>query len=242
MPTIRPLDWDSALFGRKIGVLEIERGAAADVETGVAAARAGAFDYILCRPAIDDSPVVHALGQSRFYMSDLGVTWTLGAASWKSTGVRDADIVRATETDIPALQDLISFMFPDSRFYNDPFFSTDDAELLHREWIRNSVTGAAADAVFWLPRSGFVTVKQRGDAGEIVLIGVAAAERRRGTGSRLLSAAMAYLIERGAAVVSVRTQLRNLRASNFYRARGFCLGAADVTFSRIVSGDRGRDI
>jgi hypothetical protein len=45
---------------------------------------------------------------------------------------------------------------------------------------------------------------------------------------------MAWFGAQGAARVTVRTQLRNLGASNFYRAQGFVLAGTDLTFSRIL--------
>ena len=236
-PSLRALEWDSALFGRKMGVLEVDAGAHADVERGLDAARREGYAYLICRPAVDDAAVIAALGAARFYLSDAGVTWTTETAARRAgwTLPTDAGIVQAQERDVPALQDLIRMMFPDSRFYTDRFFSTDEAELLHREWIKNSVTGQAADLVLWKPNEGFVTLKRRGSTGEIVLIGVKERLRRQGLGAQLLAAAMAHFVSNGVTRVDVRTQLRNLRASNFYQAHGFSLGRADVTFSRIVS-------
>jgi dTDP-4-amino-4,6-dideoxy-D-galactose acyltransferase len=229
--TLEPLEWDSALFGRKMGVLQSAAGVAFDAERAVEAARAQGYQYIVCRPSIEDGPLIHALGLARFYLSDQGLTW---ATAVRADARIDPAVVPATDADIPSLQQLIRFMFRDSRFYHDPFFSTDDAEMLHQEWIKNSVKGQAADGVLWIPEAGFVTLKQRGPTGEIALVGIAPGQRGRGLGRQLVAAAIAWCGGRGATQVHVRTQVRNLRANNFYRANGFELAAADVTFSRVL--------
>lgn len=237
--SIRKLEWDSAFFGRTIGVLQMDGAGPSAVDRLVDDARASGYDYIICRPAIEDAPLIRALGRARFYLSDQGVTWAMATSAWAGASPTAAtDVVDATERDIDDLQRLVRFMFADSRFYHDPFYSTDDAERLHAEWIRNSVLKRAASRVLWIPGAGFVTLKQQRDVGEIVLIGVEPSHRSRGLGRTLLTAAMDTFAADGTPRVTVRTQLRNLRASNFYRAHGFTLDGADVTFSLMLSESR----
>ena len=82
----------------------------------------------------------------------------------------------------------------------------------------------------WLiPDTGFVTCKAKGDVGEVPLIGVWEGSRRRGGGQRLMTAAMKWFGERGVASVHVRTQMKNIRAMNFYHRIGFDLRDADLT-------------
>ena len=69
----------------------------------------------------------------------------------------------ATLQDIPALQKYITSLFPESRFYNDPFFSREDADRLYRAWIENSVRGEAADIVFHIPGTGFISCRKAGE-------------------------------------------------------------------------------
>lgn len=230
---IQRLEWDSALFNRAIGVLEC---AAASVEAEVAAAVRDGYAYLICKPAMDDAPLMRALGQARFYVSDQGVTWATPTRAFQPvTASASTPVVEAGTADIPALQRMIRGMFLDSRFYNDPFYSFEEADLLHAEWISNSVKRTAADGVLWIPSGGFVTMKRRPSGGEVVLIGVDTAQRRRGVGRALLTAAMRWFGQAGVELVTVRTQLRNIRASRFYQAHGFTFHAADITFSRMLT-------
>src|SRR4030042_6111447 len=66
----------------------------------------------------------------------------------------------ATYEDIPMLKRTIKSLFLESRFYNDPFFSKQDADKLYQAWIENSVKGHAADIVFCISHTGFVACKK----------------------------------------------------------------------------------
>ena len=102
-------------------------------------------------------------------------------------------ITAATEQDIPDLKKLIPSLFPESRFYHDPFFSRKEADDLYRAWIENSVKGQEADIVFHVPRTGFITCKKTGKrSGKIVLIGIRKGMRGKGYGSALLFRSMEW--------------------------------------------------
>jgi ribosomal protein S18 acetylase RimI-like enzyme len=232
---IERLTFDSNLFGRPIGILKIPRGAAGQVAELMFEAQRDGYQYLICKPAVDDAELIHALGSERFYLSDQGLTWATELSIRNETLPEvNANIVAATRDDVPSLQRMIRSMFVDSRFYHDPFFTWEEADRLHEEWIKNSVDGVAADHVLYVPERGFVTLKVRDGIGEIVLIGVAADGRRRGLGRALLAASLRWFTAAGLSRVTVRTQVRNLRANNFYRAHGFALQGADVSFSRML--------
>jgi dTDP-4-amino-4,6-dideoxy-D-galactose acyltransferase len=233
---IRPLDWDTAFFGRRIGVASFAPGEEAAVARTVAEARTDGYVYLVCKPAIEHTSIIRALAEERFYLSDQGLTWAIDTARYQPAHepAGGGTIVAAVEDDVPVLQEMVRGLFRDSRFYNDPFFSDVEADRLHEEWLKNSVAGVAADGVLWLPGAGFVTLKKRGTTGEIALIGVREDARGRGLGRALLTAAMNWFAAAGLPRVTVRTQVRNYGANNFYRAHGFSLDTADVAFSRIL--------
>ena len=95
----------------------------------------------------------------------------------------------ATEEDIPAARELVTSLFLNSRFYNDPFFSKEEADRLYQTWIENSIRGLAAHAVFLIPDAGVITCRKLdATTGDILLIGVA--EQRQNLGRELILAAM----------------------------------------------------
>jgi GNAT superfamily N-acetyltransferase len=238
---IEPLVWDSNFFGRKMGVLSgclsSREALAAELDRAVA----DGFVYLLSRPPVADASAVRTLERLGFYLTDVGVTWISDVARYLNRVRSDgAELARiATTADVPTLaRDAIEF-FRQSRFYHDPFFSTEEADRLHAEWMANSVSGQAADAVWLIPETGFVTCKLSKDGlGDIMLIGVREGSRGRGGGRALMTAAMRWFQTRGVASVRVRTQMKNTRAMNFYHRLGFDLHMADMTMGCMLK-DRG---
>lgn len=235
---IELLAWDSDFFGRKIGVLSGNLSSPDAVAADLERAAAAGFEYVLSRPAVADALAVHTLGRAGFYLTDVGVTWISDVTRYLNRVQPDLPgLARsATTTDVPGLADEAMKLFRQSRFYHDPFFSTDEADRLHAEWMANSVSGEAADAVWLIPETGFVTCKvSRDGAGDVVLIGVRDGSRRRGGGRALMTAAMSWFQTRGVANVRVRTQLKNTSAMNFYHRLGFDLHVADMTMGCILN-------
>lgn len=239
---IEPLHWDSEFFGRKIGA--VTRSWTPDgVKADVASARAQGYDYLVSRPPVENAAAIRALEQAGFYLTDLGVTWFSDVKAYLDRADRAAAAAarHATEADIPWLSLTASHLFPLSRFYHDPFYSKADADRLHEAWLANSVRGQAADAVMLIPGAGFVTCKLAKDgAGEIVLIGVVDGARMRGAGRGLMTAALEWLAAKGVATVRVKTQVKNLRAMNFYHRLGFDLHGTDMTMGCILSNEGAR--
>lgn len=228
---IEPLNWDSDFFGRKIGVLGGDLASPDAIESDVAAATVAGFRYLICRPPVDEARAVRALEHAGFYLTDVGVTWASEVDRYlRRAAPVAADARLAVTSDVPRLSAEAMTLFRNSRFYHDPFFSADEADRLHAAWLANSVSGQAADAVWIIPDSGFVTCKlTRDGVGEVALIGVWESARKRGAGRALMTAAVAWFASRGVRTVHVKTQVKNLRAMNFYHRLGFDLYAMDLT-------------
>lgn len=233
------LQWDSDFFRRKIGVLSGALADPAAVSADLAGARADGFAYLLCRPAPDAAAAIRTLEHAGFYLTDVGVTWSSRAERYlqRNTGASPA-IRHATGDDLPLLSEQAVKLFRRSRFYSDPFFSEADADRLHVAWLANSVSGQAADAVLINPDAGFVTCKLTKDGhGEVPLIGVWEQSRQRGAGRDLMTEAVTWFSRRGVTTVNVKTQVKNLRAMNFYHRLGFDLLAMDLTMCCVLDGN-----
>ena len=149
-------------------------------------------------------------------------------------GLRES-IKVATYKDIPGLKKIATSLFSESRFYRDPFFSKEEADKLYQTWIENSVKGAAADIVFWIPRRGFITCKKSGEhSGEIVLLGIKKSFRGKGCGTALVKESMIWFHAQDIPSITVRTQVKNLGALNFYLKLGFSLRGYDIVFGNIL--------
>lgn len=236
---VEKLTWDSKFFKRKIGKLTLTSPSQDQIETAVEKAKGEGFKYLICKIQSRETALIKVLESSGFYLSDKGVIWSIRTDRFihkdihNSSGIRKS-IKVAAEKDIPMLKEIGKSLFTDSRFYSDPFFSKKEADKLYRKWIENSVKKETADIVFFIPGKGFITCKRSGNTGEIILIGVKPGFRGKGIGSALIGEAMRWFKDKRVNTVSVRTQIKNLKAMNFYLTSGFYIKEHDIVFSKIL--------
>ena len=237
---IKELPWDSAFFQRKIGALKVPSDDLSVLQDTLKKAKKDGFAYLTCRLPAQDAVLIRLLESNGFYLTDIGVTLETATRRYFQQGkqarpAKQNAIKAATLEDIPALQKYITSLFPESRFYNDPFFPREDADRLYRAWIENSVRGEAAGIVFHIPGTGFISCRKAGKhAGQIVLIGVKKGFRGKGCGTALMSEAMKWFRRERSMTVTVRTQLKNIKALNFYIRFGFSVRDFDVVFGKIL--------
>jgi dTDP-4-amino-4,6-dideoxy-D-galactose acyltransferase len=238
--TIEELPWDSAFFGKKIGAFKAPSDDLSVLQDTLKKAKKDGFAYLRCRLPAQDAVLIRLLESNGFYLTDIGVTLATATQSYfqQEKQLRPAKqnpIKAATLEDIPALQKYITSLFRESRFYNDPFFPREDADRLYRAWIENSVKGEAADIVFHIPGTGFISCRKAGKhSGQIVLIGIKKRFRGKGYGTALMAEAMEWFRRECINAVSVRTQLKNVKALNFYARMGFYVKGYDIVFGKVV--------
>jgi ribosomal protein S18 acetylase RimI-like enzyme len=236
---IRELVWDSEHFGKKIGSLSLTPKTMGRLNRTLKDARAHGFAYLICRLCRQDAQLISALESVGFHLVDIGVTWIGNTGdllnSLPGRKMRQPSIMEAKESDIPSLRRMATSLFTESRFYNDTFFSAEEADALFKVWIGNSVKKAAADIVFFVPRAGFITCRKSDrQRGEIVLIGLTPKKRGMGIGTQLVKHSLLWFKKQKVPVVSVRTQLKNVGSMNFYRRTGFSIGSYDLVYSKIL--------
>lgn len=237
---IRELIWDSSFFEKRIGELKINSFKPSRVKSAIERAGQEGFQYLRCKITSQDTSITEHLESLGFYLTDIGVIFAIETVKFL---FQDIDISSKTGKavkvadlqDIPVLKKMIRGLFPESRFYNDPFFSKAEADRLYEAWIENSVKREAADIVFHIPNSGFVSCRKSGrHTGEIVLIGIKKGLRGKGFGTSLVQEAVRWFITQDIKSVSVRTQLKNLKALNFYCHLGFAVKEYDIIFGKVL--------
>ncbi len=118
-----------------------------------------------------------------------------------------------------------------SRFGTDPKIPKKIFHRLYHAWIKNSVTGAAADRVLVVRDKnkiiGMVTLSSKNGRGDIRLIAVDSKCRGKKLGTKLAYAALKYFIKKGYAKAQVVTQKANLPACHLYKKCGFRLEKID---------------
>ncbi len=237
---IKELPWDSALFKRKIGEFIPVSQAPAHIRAALKRAKEEGFKYLICRIKSQDTVFIRLLERLGFYLSDIGVILTIKTDTFfQKNSQRESKISKSikvsTYDDIPMLKALVKSLFLESRFYNDPFFTRGEADRLYAAWIENSVKGEVADIAYFIPQRGFIICKKSGrNSGEIVLVGIKKGFRGKGFGSALTQEAMRWFNKRRITRISVRTQLKNLSAVNFYVNLGFLPKEYDIVFGKIL--------
>jgi GNAT superfamily N-acetyltransferase len=231
---IELLAWDSQLFGRKIGSIVTKPESRRDVESSVATAKDEHFKYLSRRLRYEEFDTVRWFEESGFHVADIGVVWQCKS----DLSIGNADVTKAsvpTPDDIPQLQHAMHRIWNDSRFYHDPFFTESEADLVFAEWVKNSITGQAAHAAFTVDNVSLITCKRLADGrGDIPLVGVNPSHQGQGLGRHLVARALQWFRDNGCRTVTVRTQLRNIPALNFYRSIGFTIGWTDMTLSKSI--------
>lgn len=231
---INVLKWDSNFFNRKIGELEVTDKSLCLVEAALKKAKKEAYEYVMCKLKDYNTIQSRHLEFLGFYLSDMGITWAIqiDKFSYTRSNENDHDIRAATDSDIPSIKEIAGPLFRESRFYNDPFYSKEDADKLYDAWIENSVNGDAADIVLYIHKKGFITCKKSpNDKGHIVIIGVTIDQRGKSLGSALIKEALKWFQTQGVNLVSVRTQLKNIDAMNFYSKLGFFIKEYDMVYA-----------
>lgn len=237
---IHELRWDSNLLKKKIGELKVSSGSGRQIQAALLKAKAAGFQYIICRIKSQKQNLIQQLELSGFCLSDIGVTWAIKTETFLSLQKDERSFQRysiktAGLRDITGLQKLVKSLFLDSRFYNERFFSKKEADYLYQAWIENSVKGDAADIVLFIHDIGFVTCRKTSHRkGDIPLIGIRKDYQGKRIGIILMNKAMDWFKDEGVALVSVRTQMKNLQGMNFYRKSGFYIKGYDLVFSRIL--------
>jgi dTDP-4-amino-4,6-dideoxy-D-galactose acyltransferase len=221
------LEWDSDFFGYKIARYRKPRCLRGDAAALRAECAAHRIDCAYVLVDADDTRSIDVLQRElRAYFADARITFAGSVEDTRLASGSWADTVRpANDADIPALIEIASVSHRDTRFYADRHFDPGLCNHLYEVWIEKSCRGFA-DAVFVAvgphgKPSGYVTC-HRDDAtrGHIGLIAVAESSQGSGFGKALLASASAWFATRGIDEMNVATQLRNVRALQFYGSSG----------------------
>lgn len=233
---ILELKWDSELFGRKIGRLTAVPSEEKLKGLVKQAVKEG-YRYITCRVVLKRVPNIQLLETQDFYLTDIGVVWEkeigLQISNPKSQ-ISNSPVRAARIKDIPMLKSMVKGLFKDSRFYNDPFFTKKEADKVYQAWIENSLQEKTAKT-FLVENCGFITCKRLTEnRGDIPHIGVVPKAQNKGFGSSLMQEAFKWFSGLKIKTVTVRTQINNITAMNFYKGLGFRIKHVDVTMGMII--------
>jgi dTDP-4-amino-4,6-dideoxy-D-galactose acyltransferase len=235
----RRLDWDSGVFGFPVGEIVAPHFPPDALHVALAEARADGRRLVYWRTAeAGDSATLAETGGS---LVDRKVTFVAcpiprPASPDDKVGARGsanpdgARLEPQVEPCLPGMPvaDLEALAIQSgeySRFAFDPDFPRDKFLALYRIWIQRSLAKEIADEVLAVRDGGravaMITLGARNGRGDIGLVAVDAAYRRRGLGKRLFDAAHAWFGKRNLAACQVVTQERNREACALYHRLGY---------------------
>lgn len=223
------LAWDSQLFKRKIGRLTKVPSERHLIKL-VRQADRERYSYLTCRIIAEKMSSIQLLEAHGFYTVDIGTVWERQTENLPEQGFV---IKQAKGKDALLLSSISSGLFRDSRFYNDPFFTSEEAEKLYREWVGNALRDKTC-RTFFIEGCGFITCQEKNNNGDIALIGVVPEKQGKGVGRSLVFHALSWFKRRNVDTLTARTQAKNIRAMNFYLDLGFRIKYTDITMGLIL--------
>ena len=239
IPTFVPLPWDSEQFGFPAARLDrLHAETPSGIAALVASAKSQGVRHLTARVSADDLPTIHALESNAFHQLDGILTFEL---TLRATTPDPPPNVRFYQPpDLDALLDIARTAYVFDRFHADSALSPHVADSIHANWVRNSCSGQAADAVIVADRpetsepASYVTCKLDGTTGVIVLVATAGDARGLGLGRAATYGALAYFKSSGCTRVRVGTQIRNTPASRLYESCGFRLQGVSLTYRKLL--------
>ena len=232
------LEWDSDFFGYRLARYRGPRFLHGDAAALLEECEEQNIDgvYILL-DAADTESIVN-VQRTGALLTDVRVTFATEIER-PTAAIGDRSLARirpATPADVPALAQIASVSHRDTRFYADRHFDVARCNRLYAVWIENSCRGYA-DAVLVVedPESGptgYVTCHKSatGSQGHIGLFAIDERVRGRGTGHRLLTAALHWFEAHEVSAITIATQLRNGAALRFYGRAGLQIACAEIWF------------
>lgn len=203
-------------------------------------ARKAGIEHLVSTVLAGSLDEANALIRHGFALVDAGVVFERAVVGGSHAATRNTRVRAAGADDCEAIVKVCGTIFQGSRYYRDPYFSQDEADELHRRWIRNLFDHRAQ--WMWIAESegapvGFSALRLHEEpranekSASIELIGVSSSFAGMGLGKELTQASIDWLAQH-ASRLTVKTQAANTRACRLYQSFGFALERSELTFAR----------
>ncbi|KKD54564.1 MULTISPECIES: GNAT family N-acetyltransferase [Paenibacillus] len=220
---LKLLHWDSIFFA--MNMAEVSTTSEVSNSYFQHVIEKNKLDFIQALCEIDDITTIHFLENENFHIADTKVTFETTI----ETNVHSkSSLVLATEHDFPILQNMMTGLFKDSRYFCYPhLFDKGKVDELYKLWVKKSITGAFDDYCLVIKLNeeilGFVTIKEDLIDGKarIGLLGIDLKHQNNGVGTKLLTELKRFLESRPIEQIVVSTQGRNYSALNLYIKCGY---------------------
>jgi dTDP-4-amino-4,6-dideoxy-D-galactose acyltransferase len=211
---IKPLDWDSNFFNKKIGLLDLSYDSNfSEIQND--------FDLIY---VVSDQYIAIEIPDYKQTYSENKIVFSKKIVQKNES----TDVTIFSELEDSPRKDLYELAFESgkfSRFRLDPNFHQTEFEKLYKKWVDNSFNKDYADAVMVYKEQnkvmGFVTYKVWDTYATIGLIAVCSKHQGRGIGRKLIQYVEMELANQSVDELRIPTQLQNEMACLFYTKMGY---------------------
>jgi len=220
---IRYLDFDTKLFGYKVGrIANLNPSLLESVLQELPST-----DYKLIYVSIDpnEEELHNLIEQYGGTLMDEKVTFERTINTDDMHLPIDTHIVTANSDPNKNILDLALQSGIYSRFYLDPHFKHNEYQKLYEVWLRKSLSGEIALEVFVYQEHneeiGLITINKHKNSTSIGLLAVDIHHRGKSIGRKLMYKAIQKTATIGLPYITVTTQKKNEGASKFYTKIGF---------------------
>jgi dTDP-4-amino-4,6-dideoxy-D-galactose acyltransferase len=249
------LDWDSAQFGfpaARIEFLLADGGYDSELDRKrillarvLEQVRESGIRHLTARVDAADLASVHALEQCGFETIDAIQTFSLHLDAPRNGVPANFETRLFRDEDLAQVIEIAKSSYVHDRFHADSAIGPAAADRINEEWLRNSCSLQAADAVVVAVEAstvlGYVTCKIDHETTQalgfcfasIVMVATRQQARGRGVAQACTSAALDWFRANDVDVVEVGTQLSNIPAARLYEKNGFRMAASSFTLRKI---------
>lgn len=243
---IKNLKWDSEIFHKKIGSMELCYGDLTDsIVTKIdEVAKSENYDCLFTKVKTDSYSSMHILEKNRFNLMDSIITLKKNIAdNILIDSNKDYDFGVLSETNLEDVLDIIDNLYKHGRFFQDPNLRNEDANILYKKWIENEIRSKSVDVIGVTYKDkliGFISCIYRNRIsdseldGVISLVGINKDYQGLGIGKKLINYALMNFNKKNIKNVFVGTQIDNLGALNFYISNGFRVESSINSFHKKV--------
>ena len=215
--TVKPLEWDSDFFNKRIGEVFID-------EESQSNGKFSSFDIIYVK---SDSDIPFKIKGFVNTLVEQKLTFSKNKLNSKTKNDSSIDSFYNVDVDIQQLYDLALESGKYSRYKLDDNFNEGEFESLYKKWVDNSINKNFADEILVYSENddvyGFITCKINNKIARVGLLGISPLKQGKGIGTKLLKSLEANLFKQGVEQINIPTQLKNEQACNFYTKLGYSI-------------------
>lgn len=191
--------------------------------------KSNGIHYATYRVNANNYPVIHSLEKGGYLLVDGLITLetTINPAEQETNN----HVRTATKNDLEKLLEIAGEVFNVTRYYHDPVIPKEKANIIYKEWVKNTMHGKFGDMILvWEEKNkviGLITLDKKG---QIPLVGLSKDARGKGIGRELVESALNKFGDWGIKKIIVETQMTNIPALKVYQSCGFKIADSYLTF------------